>query len=442
MSLLEQLRQKRSQKRDRVREVLDTVEAEQRDNLNDEEAAELRELRGDIGALDERIAELAELEEDRAAAREAVPTAGAEQHRGDGPAQVTRDEPVYRPDGPHSFLADAYRAKMHGDPDARQRLDRHTQQHRAVATGGFAGMVVPQFLTDLHAPLAREGRPVANTVNRVPLPDDGMTLNIPKMTTGTDADVQDGENTSVAEQDQDHEDVDVPVRTIAGQQDVSRQSLERGTLVEQITFADLIGAYGVKLDRQVIKGTGSNGQMKGLMEASGTNTVTVSDQTLSEVHKKAADGIQRINANRFMPATVIFMHPRRWGWLTSQLDNNDRPLVLPSAHQPQNAVGIGEAAEYGQVVGQWHGLPVVTDANIPTDLGTDEDEDAIIIARAPDVHLFEIGDGTPMEMRFEETKSDSLTVKLVVYSYAAFTAERYPQSVSILTGAGLAEPSF
>jgi hypothetical protein len=57
------------------------------------------------------------------------------------------------------------------------------------------------------------------------------------------------------------------------------------------------------------------------------------------------------------------------------------------------------------------------------------------------MHLFEQA-GAPFSLRFEATNAGSLTVKTVVYGYAAFTAERYPLAASIVSGTGLVSPSF
>jgi hypothetical protein len=61
---------------------------------------------------------------------------------------------------------------------------------------------------------------------------------------------------------------------------------------------------------------------------------------------------------------------------------------------------------------------------------------------AGDQILWEDGDGTPNQLKFEETIAGSLTCKLVVYGYAAFTAGRYLTSVAIISGTGLVAPTF
>ena len=92
------------------------------------------------------------------------------------------------------------------------------------------------------------------------------------------------------------------------------------------------------------------------------------------------------------------------------------------------------------------GLPVVTDASIPTtwssgSSNTSGTEDVIIVARAADLHLWETPNA-PIQARFEDVGSGSLSVKLVAYGYSAFTAGRYPSAVSLISGTGLVAPTF
>jgi hypothetical protein len=42
--------------------------------------------------------------------------------------------------------------------------------------------------------------------------------------------------------------LDVSVVTVAGQQNVSRQALERGTNIDSLVMADLVSAYHTNLD--------------------------------------------------------------------------------------------------------------------------------------------------------------------------------------------------
>ncbi|MGH3041021.1 MAG: phage major capsid protein, partial [Gaiellaceae bacterium] len=133
--------------------------------------------------------------------------------------------------------------------------------------------------------------------------------------------------------------------------------------------------------------------------------------------------------------------PRRWAWMTAALDSSNRPLVLPNANGPFNAFAVGEAAKYGQVVGTTHSLPIITDANLPTNLGAGTNEDVIIITSNPELVLWWEGDGMPLQLRFEQVAPPQ-TIRLAVWGYSAFTAGRYPAASAVISGTGLIPPTF
>lgn len=444
-----ELRDERGRVLARIDDIIDTARAEDRSELTDAERSE----------HDELVAQAAQLGEDITRAEGAVGDAlrfAAHDARLDPPAanpvvHIGNEPTTYNPGAEHSFFADAYRSRFIGDDRAAQRLQRHGVEvarnegidvSRDVGTSAFGALVVPQYLTELYAPVARAGRPVANTCMSLPLPDEGLTLNIPRGTTGTAAAAQASENSAVQETNFDETTLAVDVRTYAGQQDVSRQSLERGRGIDQIIYADLAADYATKVDAAIIAGAGTSGTHLGITQVSGINAVTYTDAspTVAEFWPKLSDAIQQVASGRYMPPSVIYMHPRRWGWLNSGLTSS-LPVVAQSG-APVNSVAVQQAVAYGQVVGQIQGLPVVTDANIPTNLGSGVDEDMVIVARAEDLLLWEQGDGSPRELRFEETTAGSLTTKLVVYGYSAFTAGRYPEAVATVGGTGLVAPTF
>jgi len=469
MTVLEQLRTRRAAVQaeiDTRQTELDGILARTDGEITDELNARGEALIGEIGTrrttltqLDGRIGELGAAEQREAAAgaaRVELGTTGREE-RADGSSRVeigaeprTYTQATARTGT--SFFSDMYRARFSGDFRAAERLQRHQREAevhgelvaRDVGTSAFGALIPPQYLLDLYAPAARAGRPVANAVQSAPLPAEGMTLNIPRGTTNTATAAQATENSAIQETDYDETTLTVNVRTIAGQQDISRQALERGTAIDMIIFADLANDYATQLDAQVVAGAGTSGTHLGITATSGIEAVTYTDAspTLSELHPKIADAVQRINSLRYQPATVVFMHPRRWGWMTAQVDTTGRPLV--TSESPMNPLGVGQAAAYGQVVGTMaaFGLPVVTDANIPTNLGAGTNEDIIIVARATDLLLWEENGGAPRQLKFEETLAGQLTVKLVAYGYSAFSAGRYPKAVATVGGTGLVPPTF
>jgi HK97 family phage major capsid protein len=275
------------------------------------------------------------------------------------------------------------------------------------------------------------------------LPDVGMSVILPRLTTATAAGVQATENTTVTTQDPAETDLTVPVRTLAGYSPVSRQALERGAYSDQILFEDLIARYWALLDSQCISGSGSSGQILGVLNTSSIATSTASTATVAGVWPKIADVIQQINTNMGgigYVATKIVMHPRRWGFFEAALDSQNRPL-MPVSGPNVNSISYPDAAAGYGYVGNMHGLPVFTDANIPTNLGTNTNEDRIIVMAHPVVHLFERGND-PVTLSFEQQAGTSLQVQLVVYGYGAFTAGRYPGASGVVSGAGLVPPTF
>ena len=94
---------------------------------------------------------------------------------------------------PRSRRAEPPRTRGDGcdDPGAAQRIQQHMAEERihrpglearAVATTAFAGLTVPQYLTDMVAPKRKAGRPLANIANKHMLPAQGMTVEISRIT--------------------------------------------------------------------------------------------------------------------------------------------------------------------------------------------------------------------------------------------------------------------
>ena len=87
------------------------------------------------------------------------------------------------------------------------------------------------------------------------------------------------------------------------------------------------------------------------------------------------------------------------------------------------------------------GLPIITDASILTTYGSSTNQDEIYVVTAGECHLWEQA-GSPFTLRYDATGAGNLTIKTVVYGYAAFSAGRYPTANTIISGTGLTTPSF
>lgn len=278
-------------------------------------------------------------------------------------------------------------------------------------------------------------------MNKQALPAGTDSINVPKIATGTTVAVQATDNGAVSETDLTDAVVTCGVKTIAGMQDVAIQLLDQSPVAfDQVIFQDLMADYASKLDVQVINGSNGSGQVKGILSTSSPVAVTYTDTspTVGEFYGAVADTIQQVHTNRFLPPTVIVMHPRRWGWLLSARDNDGRPLVAASGPGVNGIATFGGVSSEG-IVGEMLGLPVAVDANIPTNLGSGTNEDRVLVLRATDCVLYESAIRTRV---LPDVGSGTLTVRLQVYGYLAFTSERQSKSVGIVSGTGLVTPVF
>ena len=450
MQLLDTLVEERAEISESQTGLVQRAADEERD-LTETEDASLKDLSKRASELDTRISELRAVQVanlEAAKLRAEVNATDDTEVRAVGNVVVTNEPLTYAEENRSvSFFQDLYNSQYNGDIDASDRIRRHRQEmaveHRDGSTANYAGLVVPQYLTELAAELSRAGRPFADQCTSLPLPDDGMTINISRVTTGSSAAMQASENAAVSETDIDDSLLSADIRTIASGQQVSRQAVERGTGIDALIAADMMGAVATVLEDQVLNGSGSSGNMLGLSNISGINSVTYTDgsPTGAELYSKIVDGIQQINSNRFAGADLIVMHPRRLAFLQAETDSRGRPLVVPTQNVPQNALGTGPVAGYGVTGASIAGLPVVTSGKISTGAGSGGNEDVIFIVRRGDMLLFEDA-GQPVMTRMDQTSGLNLTITLIAYQYACFIGGRYPASVSMISGTGLVAPSF
>jgi HK97 family phage major capsid protein len=450
---LRRLELHREQIRSSAEELCLEARAQGRSELNDGERARLAHMTADLRALGQRAAEYRS-EVSRAAIPDALARIGSPAPEKKATAML--ESTVYRRDasGP-SWMRDLIRTSLNRDEtgESRQRLGRHADDvansgdfesrdlSRVDGSGGYA--VPPAWLMNQYIELARPGRAFANLCQRQPLPGGTDSINIPKILSGTVVGVQTADNQAVADIDLTDTFVNAPVRTISGQQGVAIQLIDQSPIAfDDVIFRDLVAAHAAQTDQQCLYGTGTGGQVLGVANTAGIQTVPVGALTIQSIYSALANAINLIHTNRFLPPEVIVMHPRRWSWLLTLLDQQNRPLFVPDANGPYIAAGVLTDVDSQQVVGRTHGLPIVTDPNITTTdggtgTGTGGTDDVIYVLRASDLVLWESGIRARV---LPETKASNLTVLIQIYSYFAFAASRYPQSVVQLTG--LNPPSF
>lgn len=369
---------------------------------------------------------------------------------------------VYKRGGQNSYFRDLVASRLNPTPDVHERLNQHARQmDRAIELGdierlsgrqpieqrvnpnrtdGQGGYFVPPaWLIDQYVNYARPARAIADLCRPLPLPPGTDSINIPRVATPTATGVQTADAAAVTSQDMTDDFVSSAVRTIAGQQDFAIQLLEQSPLgFDEVLYRDLQADYNQKLDLQVISGSGSAGQVGGILNVSGINAITYTDgtATLPEMWLPLMQAASKVAGGVYMAPDAIAMTPARWFWAQSQLDTANRPLLGGAG--PQNAMGANNPRVAEGSIGTLGGLPVVVDANLPANLGAGTNEDRIIIGRFDEVMLWE---SAPRVRVLQEVLSGTLQVRVQLYSYFALIANRRPKALSVVSGTGLIAPA-
>lgn len=448
MKTLEEMRQAYADAAKRMREAADALEAapDSEFEARQKDFDEARQAADAAHDMLRRAEAIAEARTKHPAPQ--APPAGAER-RDTADVKVTREEPTYRADGEHSFFRDVWQSRK-GDHEAAERVRRNDaeaidhyrregrlHEYRDVTTGSGegAGVIPPVYLTDLYVGIRREARPAADIFPKMPLPEQGMSITIPRMTAGASVDVQYPEGNPVSETDVDTDTISVPVVTIAGLQDFTLQLMERSNpAFDALIMAELTALHAQRVDLQVLAGSGSNSQHTGIRNVGSINTVTYTDATptAAEATPKLYDAIQKIASGYYGRATHILMSPRRAAWFASQLSSS-----FPLFQQGGYAQAIG-SQDKGAVL-SLAGLPVIEDGNIGTAYGSSTDEDEIYVVAADASPLMEGGLRVDVH---DQPLGDQLKVRVRVFSYSAFASTRYPKSITKVSGTGLKTPSF
>lgn len=464
----------------RVSDLYTLLLKENRTLTADESAAAL-EARSEVGKIDEETADLRRRLEDMTAAEAAegrstiadvaadeTRTAAANEARATGGAVVKRQPLTYeRWDLRSSYFLDLVAAeKSLGriDPEeARGRLMRHAKEmevagpemeakrwgggdgyerrdlSRADGSGGY--FVPPAWLMSEYVNLARAGRVTADLCHKLPLPPGTDSINVPKVSTGTATAIQTADNAAVQKTDLADTSLQANVKTIAGQQDIALQAIEQSPLAfDQIIFADLAGALATNVGTQVISGSNASGQVKGIRQIASipTTAFTTGSPTLALLYPKLASAWQTVGTTRFAEPEAIVMHPRRWAWIMAALDTSNRPFISWTPGASHTAMATINADVAQGYVGTTPFGPVYVDPNIPTTVGGGT-EDIILFLRPSELYLWE----GPLRTRvLTEVLSNTLEVRLQLYEYLAFMPDRRIENTCMISGTGLAAPTF
>lgn len=362
----------------------------------------------------------------------------------DTPAvQVVSEPRVYDEASPHSFFVDMARTSIRGDHIARERLNRHALEQRVdqglesrapatTATGAGGEFAPPTWVISKFQLAARAGRVLGDLVTTLPLPAGTPSVHIPKMTTGADAGIQPAQPSPIAKVDEVTTDAgaDGNIVTISGDVDAALQLLD---LVpsppgyDGIVYADLSSAYNQTLEKQMLNGSGSNGQLTGLLKV--PNIVTVNGASVSTTQNTMVTNLWTllgqaaaiVGTGRQLPPQIMVMTPRRFYAIASAEDTSARPIASPGQGPHPNDMPM---AGGGLPVGPIIGIPCYLSGGIIGATATNADY--VIVARVSDMLLYE---SDPKFAVALNPLSSSLEVRLQLRRYVAFLNFK-PSSIS------------
>ncbi len=347
---------------------------------------------------------------------------------------------------------------------------------RVDGSGGY--LVPPLWLIDELVPYLRAGRDFADLWRGMPLPAGTDSINIPRIMVGTATGPQVADGGTVAGRDMSDNFVNAQVRTIAGQEDVGIQLLDQSPIAfDELIFEDLAADYNSQLSGQCYVGSNTAGQLPGvwpagaISNASGiyipntNNTVAqtwvngggASPSVTNSVFQASGQMLSVIARTRLRPPTHWVWHPWVWYYLLTQVDGQQRPLVVPGT--PDNT-GFNQAAvdDDGPVVsgpvGWYMGLPVILDPQVPVTFPASGGTNPQITTISAGQFAPAAGSGvfTPLlaglwndlflwegEMRtraLTEVLSGNLQVRFQLYNYVGAITNRYQAYSAVVTGSG------
>lgn len=449
--------------RTEIKMILDTASKEGRSNLTDEETQRTDSL---FKAIDDAVSDGEGIKsklaratkvksEEMEAERRAKETKPAGEKRTyDDAVRIGAEERTYhRGNDPRGtmFIRDVCRNFLNNDVQATTRLARHMAEERVeraeylqraagdTTTTNWAGLTVPQYLTDLVAPAVANLKPFADEcTNKHQLPPDGLSVNISQVTTASSVALQASELAAVSATSLDDTLLTIPVQTAAGMQNVSRQAIDRGTGIEETVLQDLYSRYYTTLDNTLV-----NQASTGLSAVATAHTYTDASPTGPEAYPFVMGAAASVEASLLAMGqpTHVVMHSRRWYWFAKEMTNT-WPMIN-SMNLPTQAAGLSNASSaYGSGVrGVFpNGLLVVVDNNIATNKGAGTNEDEIYVVPSRECHLWQDA-GAPAFIRAEQPNAGTLGVLLVLYGYFAYTFSRYSGATQKVSGTGLIAPT-
>lgn len=347
-------------------------------------------------------------------------------------AEVADDLGTYNRHSKRSILADL---RDSGSAGAKDRIDASNRaaadEHRDFGVG-TAIAAVPDWLIAESRPMAILAAPLVTSFSK-PLPArSGLVLKLPQFSTEPAGGPQAALNSALPTAQFADDGATGPVRTFGCQVDVALQVLHQSPVaVDRHVLPALVAATDAAVEKSIYTGTGTNGHVVGVLNTNDISTATYTSTAptlvgmITHIEGLVRD-VETAGGSGGHP--VVLVHPRRLSWLRE------------TASTEKVDLGWTRAPVNGATCGLFGGtVSVVADPAIPTDQGAGTNEDVIVVMRNLDVIDLYV---SPPRVRVHDAGSavGTLTAKVTVSRMVAFTADRLPAAVGVLSGTGLSDP--
>lgn len=405
---------------EKVTERLETLEAEK----------EKAEAEADYKAMQDRIVSLEErLEKARKPGAKfalGVPTDGGDE-----------DSP-YGASGKYSFYGDV-KAARGGDRQAWERLEEVTEgKAMGEGAGSTGGFTVPTEISSELIQMREAGGVLRSLFSQQPIGTN--ELEVSALDNGL-AVAWTAEFAEKIKSDLGFSQLTVNVFTAAGLAVASNQLLADSRFsIDSLINADFAKRFVALEEIAFLNGSG-NGQPRGIRNTAGVDSIPLSSTNVVDLLDAITDAITEVYSTYFGAPDAIVMHPRTWGRIVKA-----RETTSPSTY----LIGAGSTAfgrrgndalpGYGQGPlprGDLFGVNVYTTPNVPTDLGTGEDESAVFVGNFSEGLILD-----RQGITTDQSEHVYFTSNQTVFrseERVGFTAARYPTAFKVIEGAGLAE---
>jgi HK97 family phage prohead protease/HK97 family phage major capsid protein len=284
---------------------------------------------------------------------------------------------------------------VQGDADAVELFRAASTSADTYNLPGWVG-----FINNLIA----LNRPSWNVWSTGVLPAAGLTVDYAKVTTNTLAvGVQTSQNTAISTGNLTIASVSAPVKTYAGETDLSRQLVERSTVPFLDTaFQALALAYANATNAGAVAAIAALDMTGKIMDCDGG--------TAKSILEGITDGAKYIKVNSGLAPEFILADPVAYKYLVSVADTQGRPLVRLDGGSA-NGESIGNAAPT-QLAGTIFGLPIIVDTTLSSGQA--------FLANSQALKVYESA-GAPVRLVDDISGQSTLTNSYAVYGYAAIT---------------------